>query len=297
MGGLRRFMPVTWVLMWIATLAISGIPPFAGFFSKDEILGAVFARTSDSTLASAHWLGIPGDWLLYAVYVIGLAGAFLTAIYMTRLMLYTFHGPSRTGTREEQHLHETSAVMLWPLIVLGVLSVVGGWLNIPEFLHSLGPVGLLDRWLDPVVGAASLRVTNGVVPEIAPSTEYALVGLAVLIAIGGIVLAVVLLKPAKLVPKAKAPPEHGLGLVLANKYYVDEAVDLGVVTPIVDGSRGLLLRVIDNGIIDGLFVNGSAWLTKGFAWMGSQLQSGQVGTYAWAIVIGVLAVLGAFTLR
>ncbi|HEY9478943.1 MAG TPA: NADH-quinone oxidoreductase subunit L, partial [Gemmatimonadaceae bacterium] len=172
MGGLRKFMPVTWVLMWIATLAISGIPPFAGFFSKDEILGAVFARASDSTLASAHWLGIPGSALLYAVYVLGIAGAFLTAIYMTRLMLYTFHGPNRTGDRERGFLHETSAVMLWPLLILGALSLVGGWFNLPEFLHALGPVGALDRWLDPVVGAAALHVTNGVAPEVAPSTEY-----------------------------------------------------------------------------------------------------------------------------
>ncbi|MEP6989289.1 MAG: NADH-quinone oxidoreductase subunit L, partial [bacterium] len=93
MGGLRKFMPVTWVLMWAASLAISGIPPFAGFFSKDEILGSVFARHENSTLASAHWLGIPGGTLLVVCYVIGLAAAFMTAVYMTRMMLYTFHGP------------------------------------------------------------------------------------------------------------------------------------------------------------------------------------------------------------
>ncbi|HET7563743.1 MAG TPA: NADH-quinone oxidoreductase subunit L [Gemmatimonadaceae bacterium] len=297
MGGLKKFMPVTWVLMWIATLAISGIPPFSGFFSKDEILGSVFARAHESTLASAHWLGIPGSALLYAVYVIGLAGAFLTAIYMTRLMLYTFHGPNRTGAKAQEHLHETSPVMLWPLIILGALSLVGGWINIPEFASAIGPVGLLDHWLEPVIGAASLRVTNGVAPEVAPSTEYMLVGLAVLIAIAGIVLAVVLLKPAKLVPKAEAAPDTGVGALLANKYYVDEAVEAGIVTPVVEGSRNILWRVIDSGIIDGLFVNGSAWFMKGFAWVGSQIQSGQVGTYAWAIVIGVLAVLGVFTLR
>src|SRR4029079_17187531 len=92
MGGLKRYLPVTCVLMWIATLAISGIPPFSGFCSKDEILGAVFARAHGSTLASATWLGIPGSTLLYVVYGIGLAAALLTAIYMTRMMLYTFHG-------------------------------------------------------------------------------------------------------------------------------------------------------------------------------------------------------------
>ena len=97
MGGLKRYLPITWVLMWIATLAISGIPPFSGFFSKDEILSTVFARAHGSTLASATWLGIPGSALLYVIYAIGLAAALLTAIYMTRMMLYTFHGPSRTG--------------------------------------------------------------------------------------------------------------------------------------------------------------------------------------------------------
>jgi len=120
MGGLRRYLPITCVLMWIATLAISGIPPFAGFFSKDEILGAVFARAQGSTLASASWLGIPGSTLLYAIYGIGLITALLTAIYMTRMMLYTFHGPNRTGPEEERHLHEAPWVMTGTLIVLGI---------------------------------------------------------------------------------------------------------------------------------------------------------------------------------
>ncbi len=97
MGGLRKYMPVTFILMWIATLAIAGIPPFAGFFSKDEILGSVFARAHGSTLADASLLGIPGTALLYAIYVLGLVTALLTAIYMTRMMLYTFHGPNRSG--------------------------------------------------------------------------------------------------------------------------------------------------------------------------------------------------------
>ncbi|MDQ2668713.1 MAG: NADH-quinone oxidoreductase subunit L, partial [Gemmatimonadota bacterium] len=111
MGGLRKFMPVTWGLMWAATLAISGIPPFAGFFSKDEILGSVFARHENSTLASAHWLGIPGGTLLVVCYVLGLAAAFMTAVYMTRMMLYTFHGPNRSGEKERDHLHEAPWIM------------------------------------------------------------------------------------------------------------------------------------------------------------------------------------------
>jgi NADH-quinone oxidoreductase subunit L len=300
MGGLRRYMPVTFVLMWIATLAIAGIPFFAGFFSKDEILGAVFARAHESTLADATWLGIPGTTLLYVVYFMGLAAALLTAIYMTRMMLYTFHGPNRTGESERSHLREAPWVMTAPLIVLGILSAVGGWLNYPAFIHEylpVGPVALLEHWLEPVVGQAALAITHGQPAHVAHSTEAILIGAAVAIGVLGILIAVLFLKPARLRPKAESPAEQGFERVLENKYYVDEAYDAAVVTPIVQGSRKLLWRGIDVGLIDGLFVNGSAYVARGFAWAGSQLQSGQVGTYAWAIVVGVLAVLGAYTLR
>lgn len=298
MGGFRAYMPWTFAMMWIATLAISGIPIFAGFFSKDEILGAVFARAQGSTLADTTWLGIPGSWVLYGVYVFTLVGALLTAIYMTRLMLYTFHGPNRTGAREREHLHEVPWSMTGPVVVLGVLSVLGGVLNLPAFLHlPEGWTGGLERWLDPVVGEAALRVTHGAAAEVSPSTEYALVGIAVVIAIAGVLFAMARLKPAALVPKAESPPERGFSRVLENKYYVDELYDDTVVEPTITISRNLLWKGIDAGLIDGLFVNGSAWLARGFAAIGSWIQSGQVGTYAWAIVVGVLAVLGAFTLR
>jgi NADH-quinone oxidoreductase subunit L len=154
MGGLRRYMPVTFVLMWIATLAIAGIPLFAGFFSKDEILTSVFARAHESTLAQISWLGIPGTTLLYAIYAMGLAAALLTAIYMTRMMLYTSHGPNRSGEKEQSHLAEAPWIMTGPLVVLGVLSAFGGWLNLPPVL-PLGPVQLLEHWLEPVVGPAT----------------------------------------------------------------------------------------------------------------------------------------------
>src|SRR5947207_865419 len=121
MGGLQRYLPWTATLMWIATLAIAGIPPLSGFFSKDEILGAAFA------LGTAQ-----PAWLVY--WAMGLAAALLTAFYMTRLMLYTFHGPNRTGEREREHLHEAPWVMTGPLVVLGALSLAGGVLNLPELL-------------------------------------------------------------------------------------------------------------------------------------------------------------------
>ena len=297
MGGLRKWMPWTAFFMWVATLAIAGIPPLSGFFSKDEILAGVFARTHGSTLAEARWLGIPGDTLLYIIYGLGLLAALMTAIYMTRMMLYTFHGPNRTGEAEGKWLHEAPWIMTGPLLVLFVLSAVGGWLNIPELLHAIGPAHLLGSWLDPVVGDAALRVTHGEEVHLAENTEYLLIGAAVAIGALGILLAFLLLKPARLVRKAEATEEKGLERVLLNKYYVDEAYDRTIVQPTVRGSRSVLWRGLDAGIIDGLFVNGSGWLARGFGWVGSRLQSGETGTYAWVLVVGVLVVLGAFTLR
>ncbi|HTI64889.1 MAG TPA: NADH-quinone oxidoreductase subunit L [Gemmatimonadaceae bacterium] len=295
MGGLRRSMPITFVLMWIATLAISGIPPFSGFFSKDEILGTLFARAQHSTIAQAHLFGIPGTAWLYVAWVLGLAAAFMTATYMTRMMLYTFHGPNRTGEREREHLHEAPWVMTGPLVILGVLAAVGGWLNLPAFA-PLGRVGALEHWLDPVVGASTARVVAGAA-ETSTSLEYSLVGLAVLIAVGGIALAVARLKPERLVPKREAAPEEGFEKVLVNKYYVDEVYDTAIVRPVVGTSRSLLWRGIDVGLIDGLGVNGSAYFARFVGWVGSQLQSGQLGTYAWVLALGVLVVIGAVTIR
>jgi NADH-quinone oxidoreductase subunit L len=298
MGGLRRYLPITWALMWIATLAISGIPPFAGFFSKDEILAAVFARAHGSTLASATWLGIPGSILLYVIYGIGLAAALLTAIYMTRMMLYTFHGPGRTGAEEEKHLREAPWVMTGPLVVLGILTVFGGWLNLPKVITDvipLGPAEVLSHWLEPVVGSATARIAGA--GHLAPSTEYALMGVAVAIAVAGILFAIVRLTPKTLPRKRDAIPEYGFEGVVANKYYVDEGLDRAIVIPTYAISRNVLWRIIDNGLIDGLLVNGSAAVARGFGWVGSRLQTGNVGIYAWALVVGVLAMLGAFTLR
>ena len=312
MGGLKKYMPITWALMWAATLAIAGVPPFAGFFSKDEILGGVFARHEGSTLADAHFLGIPGGTVLLVCYVLGLAAALMTAVYMTRMMLYTFHGPNRTGEKEREHLHEAPWIMTGPLVVLGVLSVFGGWFNLPSFFPA-GPMGALEHWLEPVVGQGALRVTGGAAAEMPRQTELLLVGIAVVIALAGIAIAFARLSPARLVPKRESPPEHGFEKVLFDKYNVDEIYDAAIVQPIVATSRGLLWRGIDIGIIDGLtrlFVQSKdedsapgttmrmgGLIPRAVGWMGSQLQTGQVGTYAWVLVVGMLFVLGAFTFR
>ena len=182
--------------------------------------------------------------------------------------------------------------MTGPLLVLGVLSAVGGWLNLPEFL-PLGPQGVFDKWLAPVLGDATARVAAGG-SGLGASTEEALIGAAVAIAIAGIAIAVVRLKPEALVPKKDSPEAVGFARVLENKYYVDEAYDRAIVEPVVTGSRLVLWKGIDVGIIDGLFVNGAALLARATGWIGSQVQSGQLGTYAWVLVLGVIALLGAF---
>ena len=179
----------------------------------------------------------------------------------------------------------------------GYVENAPGALHAPATAGAIGPIGRLEHWLDPVVGENTLRVTNNVAAEAPVSTEVALIGVAVVIAIAGIGLAWARLKPAALVPKREAKPEEGFEKVLLNKYYVDEIYDAGIVRPVVGTSRNLLWRGVDVGLIDGLAVNGSAYLARFVGWIGSQFQSGQLGTYAWVLVVGVLAVLGAFTIR
>src|SRR5690606_19004640 len=131
MGGLRKYLPVTFVTMGIATLAIAGIPPFAGFFSKDEIVGAAWLGAQGaSPLAQATLFGVSGQaWMGFFAVVLSFA-ALLTAFYMGRLMLYTFFGPNRTGETERRHLHEVGWTMTVPLVVLAFLSLVGGLFNV-----------------------------------------------------------------------------------------------------------------------------------------------------------------------
>jgi len=273
MGGLRRYLPWTATLMWIATLAIAGIPPLSGFFSKDAILGAAFA------LATAEPI-----WYVY--WAMGAAAALLTAFYMTRLMLYTFHGPTRTGEPERQHLHEAPWVMTGPLVVLGLLSLVGGLLDLPELM---GGGAFLQHWLEPVTGLAD-RMRPAV--ELSPAVEWAVLSSAVGVGALGIFGAVRLLKPEALLPARLAPAETGLGRLLWKKWYVDELYDTIIVRPIQWLAREVLWKTIDARIVDGLIVNGSAAASRALGWLGSRLQTGEVGFYVVLFVVGVLLVVG-----
>jgi NADH-quinone oxidoreductase subunit L len=276
MGGLRRYLPWTYALMGIATLAIAGIPPFAGFFSKDEILAFAWGRGDHDPVWKLFW-------------GMGSVAALLTAFYMARLIAMTFLGENRTGEQEREQLHEAPWIMTGPLLVLGALSVIGGMLNLPAFWPT-GPHHAMDHWLEPVVAPAA-RFLTVELPH--GSTEYLLIGLAVLIGVVGLVWGVraTLAKP---IPVAKAAPEErGLWKTINRKWYVDELYDEFIVQPLVRLSRTLLWRVVDQKVIDQAGVNGSAWLSRRLGWLGSRLQTGEVGIYIVLFLLGAAWVLNA----
>jgi NADH-quinone oxidoreductase subunit L len=291
MGGLKKFMPITWLTMWIATLAIAGIWPFAGFFSKDEIIWMAGARAS----------GTYGPWFAL-IWVMALAAAMITAVYMTRLMIMTFHGENRTGQEEVRHLHESPWVMWVPLSILAVLSIFGGWINVPHDIQEsfLGGFGLLPmtewmhEWLHPVAGVATeIQATNA--GEFAHSAPFG--GGEVLWAVVSTLLALVVVVVTsrvvggfKYVPATEADEDTGFKKVLFNKYYVDEIYDSIVVQPIIRASR-FAWKVIDQGIVDGI-VNGLGHFARAMGWIGSLFQTGSVNTYALFLAIGVLVILG-----
>jgi NADH-quinone oxidoreductase subunit L len=277
MGGLRKAMPWTFALMLIATLAISGIIPLSGFFSKDEILAAAFGRA------------MGGHPIWYLFYAAAAVAAFLTAFYMMRLMAMTFLGTNRTGAAEQAHLHEAPWIMTGPLVVLGVLSAVGGLLNLPAFV---GGHHALDTWLEPVVAAA-----NRFMPVEMPhgTTEWALVGGATALAVLGLLLGLRATLGRPIPTAAAAEPERGFAKVLYKKYYVDEIYDALLVRPLVAISRVVLWKGVDQGLVDGAAVNGSAAITRGIGWIGSRLQTGQVGLYVVLFVLGAVWLLRAMT--
>ena len=283
-GALRRRMPITWATMWIATLAISGVFPFAGFFSKDEIIW------------SAGAYGYPILW------AVAIATAILTAGYMTRLMVMTFHGRNRTfGSPGEvssedsrlRHLHEAPAVMWVPLAILAVLSVVGGWVNIPEAL-PLPNIEALHGWLEPVFEPAR-AVAEAAGIEAAHASplgggEALWALLSVLAALVAIFVTLRALAPRDYRPAAVSPEPAGFARILYRKWYVDELYDRVIVRPLLALWRGCW-KIVDDRLIDGT-VNGLGNAARVFGWMGGQLQSGRVTTYLVIFMLGTLLVLG-----
>ena len=289
MGGLRKYMKITWITMWIGTLAISGVWPFAGFFSKDEIIWQTAARAVG-----------PFEGWFRLFWIMCLIAAMLTAFYMTRLMIMTFHGENRTGEKERHHLHESPLVMTIPLIILAILSVFGGWINVPEAIGKLPVFGWLPHsewlhdWLHPITASADdILVSNvGGLAHQAPfgggEAMWAFISFAIATIV--IVLTTRALGRRVFHPATEAGLPTGFARVLYNKWYVDELYDKVIVRPLIGVSRASW-RFIDQNIIDGL-VNGAGYTSRAFGWAGSRMQTGQLNTYAFAIVVGVLVVLG-----
>ena len=278
-GGLRRYMPITTATMWVGTLAIAGIFPLSGFFSKDEIIWS----------AGAYGYGV--------LWGVALVAALLTAGYMTRLMVMTFYGENRSGAAERAHLHEVPAVMWGALVVLAVLSVIGGWVNIPEAL-PLPHIDWLHHWLEPVVEPARhVMVEHGFhAAHESPvgGGEALWAGLSTVAAAVVIVLTFRALLGRSVEPAADSPEPSGLAGILYNKWYVDELYDRTIVRPLLALWRGCW-RIVDSTLIDGT-INGVATGGRVVGWFGSLFQSGRVATYMAFFLVGVFVILGSFLL-
>lgn len=305
MGGLWQKIPTTARTFLIAALAIAGIPPLAGFFSKDEILGKTFEHS-------------PILW------VVGFLTAGMTAFYMFRLVNMTFFAKSRVPQDVEHHIHESPKTMTVPLMVLALLAIVGGWIGWPA---SLGGNNRFERFLAPVMEhqyAVSATLMSGEAASDEShrlTTEYGLMAASVLIAAAGIWLAYFLYIKRTEIPDKLAQSFGGFYRLLYHKYYVDEIYDAMFVNRAKD--LGTTLGAFDERILNGVGVDGAGWLTRATStvsmwwdswivdgsvnlvariiWLFSlpvrMLQAGLLSGYALMIVIGVLIFLGYYGLH
>jgi NADH-quinone oxidoreductase subunit L len=266
MGGLKKQMPITYYTFLIGCLAIAGIIPFSGFFSKDEILMHVFEHNK-------------------VLYGLAVAAAMMTAFYMFRLLFVTFHGKFRGTHEQEHHLHESPASMTFPLIVLAILSLAGGAIGIPEVMGG-------HNWLSHFLGAVIVGHGAGHEAALSHSEELVLMAVAM-----GLALVAILGAWSYFKGYNAEKESSGLGKVMENKWYVDELYDAIVVKPL-KALSGFLNNVIEKLGIDGL-VNG---VGKTVNWGGQQLrllQNGQVGFYLFFMVIGMalLFILSVFIIN
>ena len=308
MGGLWRKIPKTFWVMTIATIAIAGIPPFAGFFSKDQILGEVFAS---KTAGPIMW-------------VVGVITAGITSFYMFRLWFMTFFGerradadlgdahlmaaparaPAAAGHDDHGHddhghgngVHESPWIMIGPLVVLAVLSFVGGWVGVPAFMKGHNEI---EHFLAPVMHSTEFEVrqlsTAEVAEKEAESTkernqELILAGTSVAVALIGFFFAWLLYYKSPGLPDKITGKIHGIYLVVLHKYYVDEGYGLLLVKPLLALSTVVFWRGVDQGVIDGL-VNGAGSTSQGIGNELRRMQSGNIRSYAAWVALGGAAVI------
>lgn len=260
MGGLKKHLPITHITFLIGVLAIAGVPGFAGFFSKDEILAKVYAS------------GNPVLFFLLAFTSV------LTAIYMFRLYWLTFHGEFRGTHHQQQHLHESPATMTLPLIILAIASIVGGYMGMPEWMSKHH---LFSHYLHPVMAGAT---------HLHASHTFEMIVLAVSV----VVLIAIAYGTYNFYIKKKELPESdaqlsGFSKILSRKYYIDELYE-NVITKPLNAVSGFISRFVENQLIDGV-VNGTGWATRGAGTMLRELQTGNIGFYVFAMVVGIILIL------
>ncbi|HEV3252668.1 MAG TPA: NADH-quinone oxidoreductase subunit L [Puia sp.] len=264
LGGLKKALPITQITFLLACLAIAGIPPFSGFFSKDEILTDAFAKNP-------------------AYYIVGVAGALLTAYYMFRLYATVFLGEFRGPAGQQNHLHESPPAMTIPLIVLAILSVFGGFLGIPEVFAK--NAHLLEQFLAPVFAdSAKLQhraIGANAVTEQGMITSSFLMLISVVVSLVGVVYSW-----RRFSKKPELEEARGFGKILADKWYVDEFYDWAIVRPL-NGFSKFLNEFIEKSVIDGI-VNGVGRVVQYGSRQIRLLQSGQVGGYVLLMVIGIV---------
>ena len=278
MGGLKKYIKVTYLTFFVATLAIAGIPGFSGFFSKDEILWMAYS--------SGH--GHPIFW------VIGLVTACLTAFYMFRLVYLTFHGSERMSDETRHHIHESPRSMTVPLMILGVLSVIGGYVGMPALF---GATNYFEHWLEPVTAKGSELISETAHASGGGNAgmEMTLMFLTVVLVIGAILLARHLYVRHTEVSTKVRERAGGAYTMLLNKYYVDEIYGFVVIRPFV-GLSTFFWKIVDVLIIDG-FVNGLARLGALASDLLRFIQTGRVRSYATIFAAGVVLVIGFLVLR
>jgi NADH-quinone oxidoreductase subunit L len=286
MGGLRKRTPVTYWTFLAGCIAIAGVPGFSGFFSKDEIMWKVFANYGGSLF---FW-------------GIGAVTAGLTAFYMFRMFFTTFHGECRASDEVKHHIHESPAVMTVPLVILAVLSVVGGWVGVP---HILGGANRFEQWLEPVFGPgkeAAAPALNIITPAFAEgghvhasSPEGMLMAAAVIIAFAGIFIAYYFYLRHPEIPANFVRAFPGVFRTVNHKYYVDELYQAVFVRGLFGLGR-FFKGVVDETLIDGT-VNGIARLIRGIGSLIRLIQTGYVQGYAFAMIIGAIAVLGYLIMK
>ncbi len=270
MGGLKEYLPVTYKTFLVGAIAIAGIPPFAGFFSKDEILWKAFSSEQGSCVL----------WML------GVFGAAMTAFYMFRLVTLTFEGEKRFD-QNHIHPHEAPKSMTVPLIILAGLSIVGGFVGIPH-------ASVIENWLEPVFSPAQYKILGG--EHTGSLMEYLLMFISVAIAASGIYAAHWIYSKRAEITESFVKRFPFIYRTLLNKYYVDDMYDAMVVNPIVKISNAVLWKAIDVTMIDGS-VNGSAKIINGIGQMLRKIQSGVAQSYAVVFVGGILFVITWLLLR